>query len=49
LKYYIKLRDVQTLAMLCCVFWNRQDPVMRLPPKPQQSISVDYSATSNVR
>ncbi|VDI29347.1 WD repeat-containing protein 59 [Mytilus galloprovincialis] len=47
MEYYIKLRDVQTLAMLCCVFWNGQELMAPPPPKPQQSISVEYSTPPN--
>ncbi|XP_021358252.1 WD repeat-containing protein 59-like isoform X1 [Mizuhopecten yessoensis] len=36
--FYSSLHDVQTLAMLCCVFWNKQEVQRPL----HQSSSVEY-------
>ncbi|XP_062593014.1 GATOR2 complex protein WDR59-like isoform X3 [Saccostrea cucullata] len=43
--YYMKIHDVQTLAMLVCVFWNREDAIVQPPKKEKalpQSTSMDY-------
>lgn len=41
----MQIHDVQTLAMLVCVFWNREDAIT-LPPKKEtalpQSASMEY-------
>ena len=37
MQFYINLHDVQTIAMLCCVFWNRQQIIN--PPSIQKSAS----------
>ncbi|XP_056008866.1 GATOR complex protein WDR59-like isoform X4 [Ostrea edulis] len=44
-EFYMQIHDVQTLAMLVCVFWNREDAIT-LPPKKEtalpQSASMEY-------
>ena len=37
MQYYTNIHDIQTLAMLCCVFWNRQQIIN--PPSIQKSAS----------
>ena len=41
----MKIHDVQTLAMLVCVFWNRENAIVNPPKKDRalpQSTSMDY-------
>ncbi|XP_078335515.1 GATOR2 complex protein WDR59-like isoform X5 [Crassostrea virginica] len=43
--FYMKIHDVQTLAMLVCVLWNRENAIVNPPKKDRalpQSTSMDY-------
>lgn len=45
--YYKKIYDVQTLAMLCCIFWDRRySTVVSVPAqnirKSASKASLDY-------
>lgn len=45
--FYMKIHDVQTLAMLVCVLWDRENAIVPPPKKEKasllpQSTSMEY-------
>lgn len=51
IEYYMKIHDVQTLAMICCVFWDKKITLPSIPSsqmikKSASKVSLEY-ATQN--
>ena len=50
LSHYSAVRDVQTMAMICCMFWDKEPPMMRdliaSMSRPESRLSFEYAAAN---